>query len=140
MSFKEYYSLSRSEAEAHHSKWGGRNEYPPGWRKLSEAEFAQSNFFSHAPDLVEYRQMLKDRSPNLREPMPDHAVSAHLQFLWDGTGYAIVNDFWGKKVSFYAFGCDHDYEGDPDYKPDGACMHGYRCKKCGHKWVVDSSD
>jgi hypothetical protein len=133
MSYREHYSLNAEERAAHERKWGGGNDFPPGWRKIEEAEFAQSDFFTYAPELVEFRQMInrKDNKP---------AMSAHLYFMWNGRGYSIVNDFWAKKVSYFAFGCDHDYERDPEYKPAFNCDNGFRCKKCGHKFSVDSSD
>lgn len=133
MSYREFYSLSAEERAAHEKMWGTFNDFPPGWREVSEEDFAQSSFFTYAPDMVQHRQMM---TPERDAP----AMSAHLYFMWNGIGYAMVNDFWKKSVKFFAFGCDHAYEPDPDYKPAFNCDNGYVCKKCGHHYAVDSSD
>ena len=102
----------------------GYNEFPHGWREITEAEFSQSRFFSHAPDYVESRQMMGQGKP---------VVSATLYWMWDRTGFSIVQDFWAKRVKFFMFGCEHKMETQPD--GDELCV------KCAfHHGRFDTSD
>jgi hypothetical protein len=105
----------------------GYNDFPHGWREITEGEFSQSPFFSYHPDYVEFRQMLDKNKPSVP------AVSATLNWLWDRTGYSIVNDYHAKTVRFYTFGCDHKMQQQPDYV--------LMCVNCGfHHPRQDSSD
>jgi len=115
-------ALGREE----NSKFGGFNDAPPGWRRYSEKEFAQSMFFSYTPTSTEYRQII----------IGDKMISAQLFFYHDGTGIAMSSDFWAGKVFYFAFGCDHDYV----EKAVGNCQHYRRCSKCEHSETLDSSD
>ena len=95
MSIKEKSNLTPEERAAHEAKNGNYNAFPPGWRELSQVEFAQSMYFHYGPELVEYRQMLPEAGP---------VVSAHLNWYFDGTGIALVSDHYAGTVRFYAFG------------------------------------
>ena len=135
-----YKLVSTGPTAAHQAKWGGYNDVPPGWRKISQKELVQrTHFRSYSPEFTEFRQMIVD--PN--KPM----VDAHLQFYWDGTGVGIVSDYWKGTVTFYAFGCDHDYRemGQDECRKHGIqhfgrCWHVSECTKCGNINAVDSSD
>ncbi len=105
----------------------GYNDFPHGWREITEGEFAQSPFFTYYPDYVEFRQMW-DKT-NLGSKM----VGTTLNWLWDRTGYAIVNDYHAKTVRFYTFGCNHKME----LQPNSVLM----CLNCGfYHTRQDSSD
>jgi hypothetical protein len=87
-------------------------------------------------------------------------VHAQLMFFHDGTGVAVESTYdraeptqWGSYVyraKFYAFGCEHDYRGISADKyreligrPHQMVFrteHAYQCTKCGHFYIVDSSD
>lgn len=102
----------------------GYNDAPKGWRQITEAEFARSIFFSHDPQKTETRQILRVEGKQASAMIP-----ARLYWFWDKTGIAIVNDFWKRSVTYYAFGCDHElvraekspFPGNPD---------ALRCTKC----------
>ena len=142
MAIRTNYDLSADERTAHEAIFGGFNAFPPGWRELTQADFAKSAYFTYSPELVEYRQMYD--SGGLRvggQP----AVSAHLNFLHDNTGFAIVNDFWKGTVKFFAFGCDHEFvDGSAEaerrqirrFYPDNARY----CPKCNYLAIHDTSD
>lgn len=100
MLIKDRHDLSGAELAEHEEKWGRYNDFPPGWREISEAEFAKSQYFIYHPDLIEHRQMLRSKEFEYTGA----CVDVNLYFYFDGTGYAIVNYFWSGKVRFYTFG------------------------------------
>jgi len=115
------------------------NDFPEGWREISSEEFARCQFFTYSPTHIEYRQMQDD----------DHrtSTSAKLFHFADGTGVAMSSDFWGKKVIYYKFGCDHKYvelsrseSESSGIQHRGMCWHVYRCAKCENIMSTDSSD
>lgn len=110
-------------------EWGGYNDFPPGWRKMTDAEFAKSHLLAEKPVSVETRQMVDDKHPKM--------VEAKLFFLYDNQGYAIGVDYWKGKVQFYHFGCDHEWG---PRRNIGNCLNDYTCTKCGQVNRVDSSD
>jgi hypothetical protein len=119
-------------------KWGGYNDFPPNWHEITEAEFAQSHFFIYSPDYVEFRQMFRKH---------DTVVGATLYFMYDGVGYGIVHDYWGRKIHYYKFAlCEHKFTeltqkecAQKGIQHFGNCYHVYRCTKCGFTNSVDSS-
>lgn len=132
MAYREIMGLSAEERAAHESKWGRYNDFPPGWEEIPEAELARSDFFLYAPDLVEHRQMMGriDRAP---------AMSATLYFMPRGHGYAMAADFWGQKVRFFRFGCQHEWGAYTGSEP----LYGLSartCVHCGEHWAFDTSD
>lgn len=151
--FKLVYA-SQEESDKIESEFGGFNDFPPGWREIDVAEFAQ-RMSSYHPMYHEYRQML---TPERNVP----AVSAQLFFYHDGTGVAVVSNWgptdpdiryspyvWTGRV--FAFGCNHEYESigietlrevAPEFKTRllFRTEHASRCTKCGHIKIVDSSD
>lgn len=99
----EKYDLNQEQREAHEKRNGTYNEFPPDWREISEGEFARSRHFTFEPALVEFRQMMRPfGETDTTKDTP--AVSANLFWQANGTGYAVVNDYWAKTVKFYAFG------------------------------------
>jgi len=129
------------------SQFGGYNDFPPGWRMIEAAEFARKMTFLHSFDHKEFRQMRNRTNPY------ETVVQGQLFFFPDGTGAAVVcksvrdetKGFGYKDVAeFYAFGCDHEYESiiwdRETMGPQFRCNHASKCKKCGHVWIVDSSD
>lgn len=122
----QYYSIEEMKA-----KFGGFNDFPPQWRSISAKEFGRTmNHYSTVG--TDFRQMIDYNTNN-------PAMSATLFFYHDDTGIA-VND----KGEMFAFGCNHQYEATPwDYDTMGPhfnCNSAYKCTKCGHISVIDSSD
>lgn len=130
----------------HKDKWGGYNDFPPGWAEISMKELVQATPFStYQPVYIEHRQMIrnKDESPLNINKM----VEASLYFYHDGTGIGIVCDYWGEKVTYYRFGCQHTYQEISTEEcrkrgiyHGGRCYHVSVCTKCGQINAVDSSD
>jgi hypothetical protein len=119
------------------------NHAPEGWREITEKEFAQSLFFSYAPDKTDHRQIFYING----KPIDGPCISAFLYYFYDGTGVALSNDFWGGKVHYYHFGCEHNYVEISVQECQkrgifhaGNCYHVSECSKCGRIDSVDSSD
>jgi hypothetical protein len=141
----DFHSLSEADQKIHQQKWGSYNDFPPGWKQLTEKEFAQSRLADmYTPELVEHRQMF--RSDVLMLADVGKMVEARLFFNHDGTGWAMSIDTWAGTVTYYRFGCKHDMTGKLTKKDRekigflGRCQHASKCKKCGYISVVDSSD
>jgi hypothetical protein len=60
----------------------------------------------------------------------------------DQTGIGIVNEYWKGKVTYFAFGCDHDFEEKQNIgKNKALCPTLLVCKTCGFtQGKPDSSD
>jgi hypothetical protein len=82
------------------------NTAPDGWREITEAEFARSNYFHESISKTEHRQFPIE----WKGKTTYHGVM--LLHFWDQTGLALVNEFWDSKVRFFAFGCDHKMTSD----------------------------
>lgn len=122
------YTLTHTDANPH-SDGTGYNDFPENWKEITESEFAQSHYFTYSPDVVEYRQMLDRNNPQTP------ALSATLYWMFDNTGYGIAQDYWGKRVRYFKFGCKHQLI--PTGDPDGSAV----CPLCGFHYVrPDSSD
>lgn len=127
--WRDFHTFTTEERTAHEAKYGGYNDFPPNWRRLTEKQFAQGGFFTFSPVLVEYRQMLNHVTTRERKPLRDQAaMSAKLFYMHDNTGYAITNDYWAGYVRFYAFGCR------------GVHQNHTTCPECGFAANYDSSD
>ena len=116
------------------------NLFPDGWREIEVEEFAQSDFFAYSPTHVEYRQMYD------AHPFTSPMVAAKLFHFPDGTGIAMSNEWWDKKVRYFKFGCDHSYAelmpsqcNSRSIPHHGMCWHVYECATCGHVMSQDSS-
>lgn len=124
MPWKEKHAMTAEEREVHEKKWGRYNDFPPGWRKITQEQFAQSLFFTFAPEIVEHRQMLTRNDDGFTVNMTE----AWLFFSHENIGYGMVRDFWAGKVMYYAFGCNHPHP------------NRYTCPKCGFHADYDTSD
>lgn len=127
----------------HDEKWGGYNDTPPGWREITEADFVKSTFFTHEPGKIEFRQLMK---AGLTDEQGAPLICARLYYFHDGTGVALMNDYWAGKLRYFAFGCDHKWHkvyGDEAKKLGFGTLyshdHAYVCDECGETKVVDSS-
>jgi hypothetical protein len=135
MPIKTIYDMSRDEVEIHYAHHGAFNDYPPGWRELTAAEFARSSFFTYQTTMVEYRQMHGEGTYR----------SAHLNWMHDNTGFAIVNDFWEGTIKYFMFGCEHEYgDAQAEIEKRGIRLfshdHALYCVKCKYLSIHDSSD
>jgi hypothetical protein len=123
------YNVISGELESlieHEKAFGGFNDAPKGWNEIPEKDFAQSMFFSYTPSQIEYRQIQID----------DKMISAQMFFFHDKTGVALSADYWKGKLTYFAFGCQHDYV----EKEVGNCQHYRKCSKCDFSEILDSSD
>lgn len=120
------------------------NDFPKGWRAISQKDFVQGPFFHYNPSLIESRQMYdKSQKDWNTKPM----LSATLYWFHDGTGVAMANDYWKGEINYYAFGCQHDYKSLSQEEchqrkiyHGGRCYHVSECSKCGYINSYDSSD
>lgn len=126
------------------------NQLPSPLRSLTEAQFAQSRFFTYEPQFVEYRQphyRLSELPPdvavrlgfNVHKDYPDAITSCSMRMYWFDahSGIAAVNDYWSGKVYWFEFGCDHDWRHTATL---GRCYNRYVCDRCGVTKEIDSSD
>lgn len=113
----------------HISLWGDYNDVPTGFKEITELEFARSSFFSYCITKVESRQMrIADDQPLL---------DVRLFYMNDNTQFAMGHNSRTGKVTYYRFGCEHEYVETNNY---AKCLHNYKCKKCGYETEIDSSD
>lgn len=103
----------------HEEKWGKYNDAPPGWREITEADFVKGMFFTHDPQKIEFRQLM---NAEIRSEDGAPLIDARLYFFHDGTGVALMSDFWAGKLRYFAFGCDHKWRE----------VYGDEARKLGH--------
>ena len=125
----------------------GFNDFPVGWRLISEAELAGSDFFSYMPVALEHRQM--HNVPSDPSAIRPEMVDAWLYWMEDGTGFAMERDCRqtrNMKVHYYAFGCQYHWvEISPEEAKKrsinhwGMHCHVMLCRKCEEIRVQDSS-
>ena len=151
------YEVGHSDQVIDSEKEGGYNDAPPGWREITPKELAsRTHYGSRLPDTIEFRQFILPETKDAERPVYQ---DVNLQRFYDGTGVAIVMNFWGGQrygddgwekgvhVRFFAFGCDHDRR-ELSYtechkrgiRHEGKCWHVHECRKCGHIEGHDSSD
>lgn len=119
---------------------GEYNDPPKGCHQITEAEFSQiSQFASHSPVCVVYKQFIPPGESIY------HGMSCYM--FRDGTGYGMYFDYWGKKIKYYYFGCDHQYvELSPEQMrvkgipAMGSCAHAFECDFCGYINAYHSDD
>lgn len=136
---RELYDLTPEERTAHEAVYGNQNQFPPGWREVTDGEIAtQSTGAHYTPQMVEFRQML----PNGRlVPGGPAAVSATLYHFHDGTGHAIVYDYWGKRIRWFRFErCVHTWRSVSRPASPRSGLHTDECTKCGYQNSYDTSD
>ena len=122
---------------------GGYNDVPPGFRELTEKEFAQSAFFMYSPVGMFFRQI----DPKNISSEEKYFLSVHFYHFHDGRGFGLAHDFWAGKVRYFAYGCSHKYRAvsQKDARARGIahfgmCYHVYQCEVCGRLKSEDSSD
>jgi len=123
------------------------NDPPTGLRRISEKEFATSQFFTYSPKATEYRQAYITSKDDLTANRRGKMITLHMFWFDDGTGIAMHSDYWQGKVEYFAFGCKHEYR-DLDQKEChsrgishfGHCYHVSECTKCKYIMSYDSSD
>ena len=120
------------------------NTLPVNLREITFEEFAQSKFFTYTPDFKRFNQC--------PEKAGGTVINWHEYWYSDGTGFAFVGDYWGKKVRVFALGCAHTFEEMrsaqelaekfPEHAgkfEGGMCFHTTVCTKCRVLWKYDSS-
>jgi hypothetical protein len=133
-------STSAEDIQKHKEDFGGYNDAPPGFTEITSEEFAQSGFFTWCLEKAEFRQIVPDRIDQSKMLSPVKSMlSVKMFYMNHGDGYALSQDYWGKKVRYFKFAkCYHDYQ-----EIAGAshwnCYHVCKCSKCGDVWEYDSS-
>lgn len=133
---------SLKRAKTHYSEKDVGNDVPAGLTEIKEAELVKATHFSgQIPTLIEHRSF-----PLVGNDGKTYHTSAVLYHYYDGTGVAMVTDYWtAPHVRWFRFGCKHEYvDGTEEARKRGVtmyrCDHASLCTKCGHFQVVDSSD
>lgn len=138
MGWKPTSNLSDEERAQHEKDYGKYNDFPRNWREISDADMAKSLFFTYSPQLVEHRQMIYpwgvDRKDHDRR---QGMTSAQLFFMHDGSGFGLVNDFWGGTIQWFEFDgpCDHEMK----VTRSQMCYTESTCVHCGYHEAIDSS-
>src|SRR5208282_41179 len=135
--------LKALEGEKPHKGWS--NCLPVNLREITMEQFAQSIFFTYTPDYTRFNQCPEKEKGTI--------INWHEYWYDDGTGFALVQDYWEKKVRVFKMGCEHSYsevgsakelaELYPEHAgkyEGGRCMHNTVCTKCHALWIYDSSD
>lgn len=135
-----------SRTPEHIAEWGNFNDSLPNLTELTEADFAQSGFFTWCITGLEYRQ-IKPESFNAGKVFTPVKCYTAAKIFYVGSpnenGFVLINDYWAKTVRYFRFTkCEHDYEEvtGKNGKPVWNCYHYYKCRKCGKNHEVDSSD
>lgn len=100
----------------------------PGWEEITEERFVRGGFFTHRLYALQFKQVTI--------PSSNGQLAARAFILSDGTGYALVQDYWKGKLRYYMFGCQHDMT----ITNVGRCLNRHTCKICGYSVEIDSSD
>lgn len=127
------------------------NSEPVGMKELTEAEFAQSEFFTFTPVAVEHRQIIPKRPKHTKGVQTNNQVYSLLIF-WMNTepgqadGFAMRNDYYEGRMRYYRVGCDHDYQElsvaearKKGHMHFGNCYHVTECAHCKRIFAYDSS-
>lgn len=119
---------------------GNFNDAPYNWHEITEEEFAKSMFGSYTPMYIDYKQIIDRDSPG-RSMLP-----VKLFLMHDGTGFGMNFDYWGGKVRYFRFGCEHKYSElsaqecrERGISHFGKMYHVEECSKCGHIDAYDTS-
>lgn len=137
--------FNEPEAQLHYEVFGNVTEYPPGWKSITETEFARSVFFMYSPTKIETRTMCHktDSEGTLRV----RSQEGTLFYMPNGTGIAIVGNWQEGKIQYYSFGCQHvmreltkDECTEKAIPHFGLSYHIDECTACGYRHSRDSSD
>ena len=117
------------------------NQIPDNMVELTEAQWAQSDYFSYDPESVETRQFtISDVSGK------NVFHTFRLYHMHDGHGYAITHEYWQGRVRVFRFGCQHEWHELCENECEkrninhfGNCWHVEECVKCNHVRSFDSS-
>jgi len=94
-------NLSKEELKKIRELTGNYNDFPPGWKELTEREFAESQCLLNREILcVEFRQMNRPFGSN---DCQSRYTSAQLLHQPNGIGFALSSDFFTGKVKFFKF-------------------------------------
>ena len=122
------------------------NDPPIGLRRITQAEFAKSKFFSYMPKALEWRQIYVTSSLDLTANRNGKMIDLQMYWYHDGTGIAIHGDYWGNMIEYFSFGCEHTYRelsksecGERNIPHFGMCYHVAECTKCKYIDSYDSS-
>lgn len=117
-------------------KYGRFNYAPPNLQEITPIEFFRA--LDSIPRYTAYKQIRPDMDPSAKKYM-----DLHMYIFNDGSGVGYTNEWKPKQgldcwvQTFYKFAtCLHDYE----CTNSRMCYSEHRCKKCGHEFVIDSSD
>jgi hypothetical protein len=145
MSYEKIVSVdSKDETDQHEKDFGRFNDPPPNFTEITAEEFAQSGFFTWCIEAQEFRQIDPARIDQNRMLSPVSTyLSVKMFFMNHGDGYALAQDYWGKKIRYFKFAkCLHDYQEVSAAslgKPAFNSYHYCKCTKCGDLWEYDSS-
>jgi len=112
------------------------NTFPPGWREITEKQFARSSYFQEVPALRETRQMFEEGTKDPAKLMLDRDRPVYfgsvLYHYHDQTGVALASDYWEGKVRYFKFGCDHAYRplSSDEEHARGLRFEALICTKC----------
>lgn len=130
------------QATQHRDVFGCNTDFPPGWKSITETEFARSAFFLYSPTKVEMRTMFREVDGKILS-----GQEGTLFFMPNGTGLALVGLWQTGKVEYYSFGCDHvmreltkDECAERAIPHFGLSYHIDECTTCGWQHSRDSSD
>lgn len=108
------------------------NAAPLGLKEVSAETFAQADFWTYTAKKEEHRYIT--RYPEGVTPIKGLS-DIRMYWMHDGHGWGMAQDYWGKKVRYFSFGCEHEW----NEEKIGNCLHLLTCKLCGTKREVDSS-
>lgn len=109
-------------------KFGNHNQAPPNLKEIKEDYFF-NQFLTFPPDYTMYKQVHG-------HPSFDY-LPLHMYIYSDGSGVAIGEVNSGR-VYFQFATCQHQYENVAE--ESRMCYHVSKCKLCGYKQAIDSSD
>lgn len=126
--------------KAHSERWGGYNDFPSGWKDVSEdPDLVDRIMLAQIRcsfQLAECRQMYNRSESGTWGQMMDGT----LYFTHGGDNFAVVRHYkvgTGFVFKYFTFGCGHHNKVS---KVIGRCHRRSTCSDCGHVWTVDSSD
>ena len=110
------------------------------WNHLIEPVYEKTTMkelmdmlFSYSPQFIEHRQVYVDK---------EHRELQTVKIIYFHSKIFVIKQVWKTHSSddieyeVYLAGCKHDFA----ETTIGHCLHEYKCKKCGFKQTIDSSD
>ncbi len=125
------------ERNAHEKTFGKYNDAPPNLIEIDEKEFAQCGFFTWCVEGQETRQICRGLDPKKLLAPIEGMLAITLFYMNTGIHYGLGHDFWKGKVRYFKFAvCHHTFVEIGVER----MMHSYKCTKCNHIMVQDTSD